>query len=156
MNPMEIPSSEREALNDVFIMQSKLGGHLGINPAQTIEVYQVDSCFNGNCAQVYPSARRSLQDTRYARYYIDIKHLNGAVRFQEMLMHQNSELYQEDGLFFNKLVKEMKIDHCSPEAQVVFNEYRTQNFDPVVTAVHDSSVTCVGILFTTLMAFFYF
>lgn len=156
MNPMEIPSSEREALEDVFIMQSKLGGHLGINPTQTIKVYQVDSCSNDNCAQVYPSARRSLQDIRYARYYVDIKHLNGAVRFQELLMHQNSELYEEDGLFFNKLVKEMKIDHCSPEAQVVFNDYRTQNVDPMVTAVDDSSVASIAIFFTTLLAFFYF
>jgi len=159
MNPVDIPNSAVDALSDINQMRYKIASMLNVDLTKAVEIYEVNRCAdNRGCAKLYPLGRRVLSDLRYARYYIDIKDFDAAVRFQGLILTPSSELYKENGLFHDKVVRTMHIDHCVASAQIVFNEYRTQKIaddvqqTPPRIDIGESSITSFGILISLIVA----
>ena len=82
MNPTDIPNSAVDALSDINEMRYKIASLLNVDLTNAVEIYEVNRCAdNRGCTKLYPMGRRVLSDLRYARYYIDIKDFDAAVRY---------------------------------------------------------------------------
>jgi len=158
MDQTEIPGNERDALTWINDMRFGIANALGISASASVKIYQVDSCAdNTGCTQVFPGGRRHLAGMRYSRVYVDIKNFMAAVSFQEMIMSTSSALYASDGVFANKIVKGMKVDHCNAEVQNVINDYRSQStINSINQDPSDSSAVAISLMVSMIFALFSF
>jgi len=158
MDQTEIPANERDALTWINDMRFGIANALGISASASVKIYQVDSCAdNTGCTQVFPGGRRHLAGMRYSRVYVDIKNFMAAVSFQEMIMSTSSAIYASDGVFANKIVKGMKVDHCDAEVQNIINEYRSQStINSIGQDPSDSSAVAISLMVSMIFALFSF
>jgi len=74
-----------------------------------------------------------------------------------MIMSTNSAVYASDGVFANKIVKGMKVDHCDAEVQNVINDYRSQTtINSIGQDPSDSSAVAISLMVSMIFALFSF
>lgn len=136
MNILDMPTAD-SANDDVLELRYDLVNYLNADWNQ-VQVYQVDRCTEDSCTTVYPRSRRSLQESEFVRYFIEVRDPSMANKLQSDLIYNYNGIYTT-GPMAGKVLEAIAIDHCDTELQPLFNEWRSAD-SPVEAYPEDDSV----------------